>query len=231
MTKDIFLPHPLTREEELYYCQRMNEGDLQAKEILITHNLRLVKSIANRFSKDPNFYDLRDDFYSIGCIGLIKGIDTFDLKKGRTISTYCSRCVENEILMHIRNQVKKNKNNVSLSDVIHQDIDGNDLTYEDILINEKFNVEEQVITNEMIKVMLDRIGQLDNRLRTIVEKYRGINGHDELKQKEIGKIFGIQQTYVSRLHKRAIKLLEKDLTQEYAPVKAKILAKSDRKFL
>ncbi len=199
---------PLSREEEEKYLDLHFNGDIDAKNKLIEHNLRLTAHIAKKFSAGN--YD-NDELISIGTIGLIKGINTFKADKKTRLSTYVSRCIENEILMWIRNQ-KKYRNDLSLQQALGVDKDGNEVTFEDKLCDTSQGVDVQVETqiqiNEM-SLILDDVLTYDE-LEVI--KYRYGIGCEELTQREIAKIMNISRSYVSRIEKKALSKLEKALS-------------------
>ncbi len=206
-TNKVFL-QPLSREEEEYYLNLYFQGDQFAKNKLIEHNLRLTAHIAKKFSMGN--YD-NDELISIGTIGLIKGVNTFKSDKKTRLSTYVSRCIENELLMWIRNQ-KKYKNDLSLQQALGVDKDGNEVTFEDKLCDLSQGVDTQVETKIQIgemNLVLEKILTTDE-LRVIKFRY-GINC-EELTQREIAEIMHISRSYVSRIEKKALKKLEKILS-------------------
>ncbi len=206
-TNKVFL-QPLSREEEEYYLQLYFEGDTYAKNKLIEHNLRLTAHIAKKFSMGN--YD-NDELISIGTIGLIKGVNTFKADKKTRLSTYVSRCIENELLMWIRNQ-KKYKNDLSLQQALGVDKDGNEVTFEDKLCDLSQGVDIQVETQIQIKEMNLVLEKILSKDELTVIKFRyGINC-EELTQREIAEIMHISRSYVSRIEKKALKKLEKVLS-------------------
>ncbi len=205
-TNRVFL-QPLSRKEEAYYLQCYFEGDEEARKKLIEHNLRLTAHIAKKFSLGN--YD-NDELISIGTIGLIKGVNTFKADKKTRLSTYVSRCIENELLMWLRNQ-KKYKNDLSLQQALGVDKDGNEVTFEDKLSDSTQKVDVQVETKIQIKemnIILDKVLTTDE---LAVIRYRYGLGCEELTQREIADIMNISRSYVSRIEKRALKRLEKVL--------------------
>lgn len=206
-TSKVFL-QPLSKEDEEYYLQRYFEGDMEAKNKLIEHNLRLTAHIAKKFSVGN--YD-NDELISIGTIGLIKGVNTFKADKKTRLSTYVSRCIENELLMWIRNQ-KKYKNDLSLQQALGVDKDGNEVTFEDKLFDLGQGIDKQVETKIQIKEMNLVLEKILSSDELTVIKYRYGIGCDELTQREIAEIMNISRSYVSRIEKKALKKLEKILS-------------------
>ena len=193
------LPHPLSKEDELEALLLFQKGDMQARNKLIEHNLRLVVYIAKRFESNPIFME---DLISIGTFGLIKAIQTFDLDKNIKLVTYASRCIENEILMHLR---KKNKQKVEVSfdEPLNIDYDGNELLLSDILGTSNDLVKDEFMLNENKKAVLSAIEHLEPREKEIMMMRYGIQ-MEELTQKDIAEKLGISQSYISRLEKRII---------------------------
>ena len=197
-SNDIF-PEPLSKTEEEENVKKMLLGDKEARNKLIEHNLRLVAHIVK---KDDNKNET-DDLISIGTIGLIKGIDTFSYKHGTRITTYCARCIENEILMNYRNN-KKNNKNVSINESIGFDKDGNEITLLDILKTPDPDYAMDIHKNNNIKLLKTYFNVLNKREKEIIIKRYGLNNQDEITQKEIAKELGISRSYVSRIEKRAL---------------------------
>ena len=196
-------PQPLSEEEEAKFLELMQKGDEEARNILIKHNLRLVAHITKKF--DGTNEDI-DDLISIGTIGLIKGINTFDPEKGTKLATYAARCIENEILMHLRS-TKKNRSEVSIYDPIGVDKEGNEITLIDVLGTERDVVADTVETSFEYEMLLDRVKVLTKREKKVLELRFGlINGYRKT-QREIAKMLGISRSYVSRIEKRAIEKL------------------------
>lgn len=192
-------PKPLTQAEEDMYIAKMQEGDDEARSILIERNLRLVAHIIKKYY--ANAKD-QDDLVSIGTIGLIKAVSTFNGGKGTRLATYASRCIENEILMYFRNQ-RKTQGDVYIDEPIESDKDGNELTLRDIIAVED-SIAEDVdlkIKTEQLTVFLRK---LPVRERMILELRYGIGGRRPLAQREVAKLLGISRSYVSRLEKKAI---------------------------
>lgn len=193
-------PDPLPKEEEEIYITKMLQGDKEARSKLIEHNLRLVAHIVKKF--ESNINDI-DDLIGIGTVGLIKGIDSFSPNKNVKLTTYIAKCAENEILMYFRAD-KKNSKNVSLYDGISYDKDGNEVTILDVLKTTDPDFAEEIYKNDNIKLLKEYIKILTSREREVLTKRYGLDGQDEITQKEIAKNLGISRSYVSRIEKRAI---------------------------
>ncbi len=200
------LPPPLEKEIEEELVIRSNNGDMDARNKLIEHNLRLVVFLAKKY--DNTMYDL-EDLVSIGTIGLIKGVKTYKLDKNIKLATYASRCIDNEILMFLRKN-KRRKVEVSFEDSINLDSDGNELHLEDVLGTED-NIVEKSYEDEVDKILLfNEIRKLNKRDRDILILRYGLNNSEEYTQKEVADMLNISQSYISRIEKKAIKKL-KDL--------------------
>ena len=204
------LPPPLKGQEELSVLERLEQGDEWAKRQLIEHNLRLVVFIARRFE---NTGVNLEDLISIGTIGLIKAIGTYRRDKNIKLATYASRCIENEILMHIR-KISSQKAEVSLDEPINMDYDGNELLLSDIL-----GTDEDVVTGRLedeVDLMLLRqaLRELPPREQEIIWMRYGLNGRKELTQKEVAVKMGISQSYISRLEKRIMEKLRKEIIRQ-----------------
>ena len=197
-SNDVF-PEPLTKEQEEEYVKKMLQGNIEARNKLIEHNLRLVAHIVKKYDNKSE----TDDLISIGTIGLIKGIDSYSYKHGTRITTYCARCIENEILMNYRNN-KKNNKNVSINESIGFDKDGNEITLLDILKTPDPDFAMDIHTKNNIKLLKTYFNVLNNREKDIIIKRYGLNNQDEVTQKEIAKELGISRSYVSRIEKRAL---------------------------
>ena len=210
ITQNAF-PQPLSEEEEAFYLQKMQEGDEEAKNMLIKHNLRLVAHIAKKFD---SVAEDTDDLISIGTIGLIKGINTFNITKGAKLATYSARCVENEILMHLRAQ-KKRKCEVSINDPIGTDKEGNEISLLDILGTEANYVLDEVELKVQVGKLYEQLNKiLTPREREIVQLRYGLTPYGYKTQREIAQKLDISRSYVSRIEKKALKKLEKELVQE-----------------
>ena len=197
-SNDVF-PEPLTKDEEEENVKKMFQGDKNARNELIEHNLRLVAHIVKKYDNKNE----TDDLISIGTIGLIKGIDSYSYKHGTRITTYCARCIENEILMNYRNN-KKNNKNVSINESIGFDKDGNEITLLDILRTPDPDFAMDIHTKNNIKLLKTYFNVLNKREKEIIIKRYGLNNQDEVTQKEIAKELGISRSYVSRIEKRAL---------------------------
>lgn len=200
------LPPPLKPEEELFYLQNLRK-DESIKGILIERNLRLVVYIARKFE---NTKIAIEDLISIGTIGLIKAVNTFDPDKKIKLATYASKCIENEILMYLR-KTSKMKNEISFDEPLNTDWDGNELLLSDILGTEG-DIIFKYLEDEVDKALLDEaIRKLSSRERTIVELRFGLTSGMEKTQKEVADLLGISQSYISRLEKRIIRRLRKEM--------------------
>lgn len=193
-------PDPLTKEEEEKAIEGARRGDKEQRNKLIEHNLRLVAHIVKKF--DYKNAD-QDDLISIGTIGLIKGVDTFSNKKGTKITTYCARCIENEILMYFRSNNKNNKN-VSLNEAIGFDKEGNEITIMDVLKTPKPDFVEEITIKDNIKLLDQYMKILTPREKDILIRRYGLYNNEEQTQKEIAKVMKISRSYVSRIEKRAL---------------------------
>ena len=193
-------PEPLETDDEQKYIELMLNGDKDARNILIEHNLRLVAHIVKKY--DTNKDDI-DDLISIGTIGLIKGIDSYKTNKGIKLTTYVARCIENEILMFYRGD-KKNSKNISINESIGFDKEGNEISLLDILKTPKPDYALDIHKKDNIKLMKTYFKYLTKREKEILIKRYGLDDKDELTQKEIAKELGISRSYVSRIEKRAI---------------------------
>ena len=198
------LPPPLSKEEELNYVIRAREGDENAKNILIEHNLRLVVFLAKKYENTG--YEL-DDLVSIGSIGLIKGINTYKPDKNIKLATYASRCIANEILMFLRKN-KKRKTEISFEDALNYDNECNELHLEDILGTEDDLVSKEY-EDKVDKLALQKeINKLKPRDKQIMVMRYGLNNTKEYTQKEVAELLGISQSYISRIEKKVIKNLK-----------------------
>ena len=192
-------PEQLPKEIEEKLIKQMKNGDKEARNKLIEHNLRLVAHIVKKFESTNQ--DI-DDLIGIGTVGLIKGIDTYSETKKVKLATYAAKCAENEILMYFRAD-KKNSKNISLYDEISYDKEGNKITILDILKTEDIDYADEIYKNDNIKLLKKYLNVLTKREREIIEDRYGLNNKDELTQKEIAKKLNISRSYVSRLEKRA----------------------------
>lgn len=198
--KNQAFPQPLSPEEEAKYLKEMQDGSHEARNKLIEHNLRLVAHIVKKFD---NTGEDTEDLISIGTIGLIKGIESYAVGKGTKLATYAARCVENEILMHLRT-LKKVRKDISLHDPIGQDKEGNEISLIDILEAENENIIEYIQLNMELSKMAKYFSILDKREKEVIIYRYGLNNNKELTQKEIAKRLNISRSYVSRIEKRAL---------------------------
>ena len=209
VTEKSSFPKPLSKEKEEEYVRLAEQGDKEAKEILIKHNLRLVAHIAKKYAN----YGDNDELISVGSIGLIKAVDSFKTGRGTQLATYASRCIENEILMTLR-VTKKHRQSVSLSDPIGVDKDGNELTIMDML-SEGGSVIEDVESN----ILMEKLGEITSKCLTdreyeIVKMRYGLGGVPALTQREVATKFGISRSYVSRIEKHALAKIKERLVEE-----------------
>ena len=203
-------PKPLTAEEERHYLALAAQGDLEARNVLIERNLRLVSHIMKKYYTQTSD---QEDLISIGTIGLIKGINTFDGSKGARLATYAARCVENEILMYFRGQ-RKSAQDVSLSDYIETGTDGTPLALMDV-VAEDTDLMEQVSAREQVAQLRRAIGQcLTQQEQQVILLRYGMGGEAPKRQREVAKITGISRSYVSRIEKRALEKLRAALEHE-----------------
>ena len=201
-------PQPLCEEEEKSYLIKFKEGDLLAKGILVERNLRLVAHIVKKYSYQGKDVD---DLISIGTVGLIKAVEAFDLSKGVRLATYAARCIENEILMLIRNN-KKTKGDVYLQDPIGTDKEGNEISLMDVLSSNEDSIFEIVENKLQIQKLYDKINfALKDREKTIIQMRYGLVDGNPRTQRELALILGISRSYVSRIEKTALKKLNKEL--------------------
>ena len=191
---------PLSKEDEEKYVLKMINGDKDARNELIEHNLRLVAHIAKKLTTDENKLD---DLISIGTIGLIKGIDTYKYNKNVKITTYAARCIQNEILMFYR-QNKKNLNIISLNDSIGFDKDGNEISLMEVIPDDKPNIIENVLKNNYLSLTKKYFKHLNRKEQDILIKRYGLNNKPSKTQKEIADSLNISRSYVSRIEKRAL---------------------------
>lgn len=197
------LPEPLSKEEEVKYVELALNGDEFARNKLIEHNLRLVVFLAKKY-ENTNI-DL-EDLVSIGTIGLIKGVNTYKLDKNIKLATYASRCIDNEILMYLR-KTKRRRGEVSFEDSLSFDAEGNELHLEDVLGTESDIVTKGLEDETNKELLKSEIDKLNDRDREIIELRYGLNGKEELTQKEVADLLGISQSYISRIEKKVIKKL------------------------
>lgn len=204
------LPEPLAEEIEKKYVLEMLEGNLDARNVLIEHNMRLVVFIAKRF-ESPKV--LLEDLISIGSMGLIKGVETFKLDKNIKLATYASRCIENEILMFLR-KISKQKSEISLDEALNVDGDGNELLLVDVIPTNQSLAIDEAISNEKERLMYEAIEKLNKREKEIITLRFGLYRTIELTQKEVADKLGISQSYISRLEKKIIDKLKKEMEKK-----------------
>ena len=199
-------PTPLSADDEKKYVEKTKSGDAEAREMLIRHNLRLVAHIVKKYSNAGE----ADDLISVGSIGLIKGIESFEYGRGSQLATYCAKCIDNEILMHIRSN-KKHRGAASLFESVGTDKDGNEITLMDIIPHTGDSVLTQVETNILYSKILEIVDRvLSAREKEIIKKRYGI-GYESMTQLQISKQLKISRSYVSRIEKRAISKISKEI--------------------
>lgn len=197
---------PLSRESELYYLKRSKSGDIEARNILVEYNLRLVAHIVKKYN---NFERDMDDLISIGTIGLIKAINTYDIEKGNRLVTYASRCIENELLMMLRQERKCSKE-LSLYEPIGTDKEGNEINLLDIVEYDNADIADHIILEDNIAVLYHAIqSSLDERERKVLTLRYGLYGIHPLTQREVASALDISRSYVSRIEKKALNKLRR----------------------
>lgn len=204
------LPPPLSKEEERVVFKGLSEGKQNCRDILIVHNLRLVVYIAKKFETHAASLE---DLISIGTIGLIKAVNTFEPDKNIKLATYASRCIENEILMYLRKSSNKRQES-SIDEPLNVDCDGNELLLSDVLGTEQNQVGTQLEQSAERTMLLDAVERLSSREKQIMQLRFGLAGFSEHTQKEVADLIGISQSYISRLEKRIIRRLRTDLEKE-----------------
>lgn len=195
---------PLSKEEEEECLARLQNGDIEARNQLVEHNLRLVVYVAKRY--ENNTYNL-EDLISIGTLGLFKAVSTFHADKNIKLATYASRCIENEILMYLRKRAHS-KNELSLDEPLNQDHDGNELLLSDIISEDGRMINEELYTDEQKSLLRDALKDLRPREKMILSMRFGLDGKEEMTQKEVADSLGISQSYISRLEKKILKKLK-----------------------
>ena len=205
------LPAPLTKAEEAIVMERIEKGEKNAREPLITHNLRLVVYIAKKFDSTGAGVE---DLISIGTIGLIKAVKTFCPSRNIKLATYASRCIENEILMYLRKSSQL-KNEMSIDEPLNIDWDGNELLLSDVLGSEHDVVNHRIEQEVECNLLLKAVNKLSEREKNIMQMRFGLEGHKEHTQKEVADLLGISESYISRLEKKIIERLKKDLEKVY----------------
>ncbi len=201
------LPEPLSKEDELKYLMEAKEGSVDAKNKLIEHNLRLVVYLSKKYENTK--IDL-EDLVSIGTIGLIKGINTYKMDKNIKLATYASRCIDNEILMYLRKNKKRNAD-VSLEESLSFDSEGNELHLEDILGTDPDLVTKELEDNDLKLTLMKEINRLPERDRQIMKLRYGLFGEKEITQKELAQKLNISQSYISRIEKKVIKKIKETI--------------------
>lgn len=198
-------PMPLSKKEESLYLQRFKQGDIEARNKLVEHNLRLVAHIIKKYYSSTND---QDDLVSIGTIGLIKAINTFDDDKGIRLSSYAARCIENEVLMYFRS-TKKTSRDISMNEPIDIDKEGNSLTIIDIMSTQDTIVDDLdiKIRSGQLRKYMDEV--LNEREKRIIMLRYGLDDNEELTQREVAKALGISRSYISRIEKKALQKLKK----------------------
>ena len=204
------LPPPLSKEEEQAIIDRLQQGDIKSRDKLVEHNLRLVVYIAKKFENSGvNIEDL----ISIGTIGLIKAVNTFKADKNIKLATYASRCIENEILMYLR-KINQQKLDISLDEPLNVDWDGNELLLSDVLGSDGLEINDNVEQEDEKRILHTCMQDLSDRERLIMNMRFGLDGKKEHTQKEVADILGISQSYISRLEKRIILKLKRDIERQ-----------------
>lgn len=206
--KHDILPPPLKGEEERKVIDQAVSGNQKARDTLIEHNLRLVVYVAKRYDNSTNCP--LEDLISIGTIGLVKAINTFKAYKNIKLATYASRCIENEILMYLRKN-NKIRYEISLDEPLNIDYDGNELLLGDIVGTDDDLVEQEMMKSDQRKLFYEALKDLNEREKEILILRYGLSNHDELTQKDVAKLLGISQSYISRLEKKIIKKLRNQL--------------------
>ena len=206
--KHDILPPPLKGEEERKVIDQAVSGNQKARDTLIEHNLRLVVYVAKRYDNSTNCP--LEDLISIGTIGLVKAINTFKADKNIKLATYASRCIENEILMYLRKN-NKIRYEISLDEPLNIDYDGNELLLGDIVGTDDDLVEQEMMKSDQRNLFYEALKDLNQREKEILILRYGLSNHDELTQKDVAKLLGISQSYISRLEKKIIKKLRNQL--------------------
>ena len=201
------LPPPMSKEEEDDCLSRITQGARKAREALITHNLRLVVYIAKKFENTGIGIE---DLVSIGTIGLIKAVNTFCPEKNIKLATYASRCIENEILMYLRKTANR-KTEISIDEPLNTDHDGNELLLSDVLAGDGESINYDIEYEDEKNLLHAVVNKLNPREKMIIDMRFGINGYDEHTQKEVADIMGISQSYISRLEKRIIRRIKREM--------------------
>lgn len=202
---------PLSLEEERHYLELSHQGDMEARNLLVEHNLRLVAHIAKKYH---NFDREKDDLISVGTIGLIKAINTYKAEKGHRLVTYASRCIENELLMMFR-QERKTSKDTSLYEPIGVDKEGNEIHLLDVLGSEEIDIAQKIDQDENIRQLYEILNKMESSREkdTLIMRY-GLYGKEPMTQKEVAKKLQISRSYVSRIEKKAITMLKKQMGDE-----------------
>lgn len=206
------LPEPLKKEDETILLEKYSAGDRSIRQTLIERNLRLVVYIAKKFE---NTGINIEDLISIGTIGLIKGVNTYNIDKNTKLATYCSRCIENEILMHLR-KTSNIKSEISFDEPLNVDWDGNELMLSDILGTDGDIVVKPIEDDADKRIIQKAVAKLKDREQEIICMRFGLCGYEERTQKDVAELLGISQSYISRLEKRIIKRLKADISKQLA---------------
>ncbi len=204
--EELFRHRILSVAEAEWLVRRMKEGDPDARSILIRHHMRLLANIAHRFENTGIPFE---DLFSIGMIGLIKGVDSFNPNKGSKLATYAGRCVENEILMYLRKS-RRRVSEVSMNEVINVDFEGKEMTLLEILTNDE-NILDDIVADHERESLLRLVDSLSQRDKKVIELCFGLNGKDTHLQREIAKMMGFEQSYVSRIVRKALLKLRKKI--------------------
>ena len=205
-------PEPLSSEEEEKYLRLYEKGDEKAKKVLIERNLRLVAHIAKKYNVSS--ID-QEDIISIGTIGLIKAVNSYNMDKGVRLATYAARCIENEILMHLRS-TKKISQEISINEALGQDKEGNEITFIDVIESDNKCIEDEIDLKMKVKKLYKKIEEvLQDREKMIIELRFGLNGKETKTQSQIAKELGISRSYVSRIETKAINKLSKEMKNLY----------------
>ena len=204
-----FLP-PLTKEEEAYYLKRLRQGDKKAKDVLIEHNMRLVAHIVKKYHQNDRELE---ELISIGTIGLIKGVNSFDETKGSKLVTYAAKCIENELLMYIRLEKKKARE-VSIYDSAGTDKDGNEVSLLDVIGNNDENTLNVLILSDNVVQLYEVLNRLpDDKSKQVIVLRYGLYGRTPMTQKQVAGLLGISRSYVSRIEKKALLTLRREMEE------------------
>lgn len=204
-------PKPLSSEEEAYYLSRYKAGDIDAKNILVERNLRLVVHIVKKYASTGRD---SDELIAIGIVGLVKAVNTFKTDKGSRLGTYAARCIDNELLMMLRTERKLNRE-ISLYEPIGTDKEGNEISFIDVVEDTTTDIVDNMMLSERIQKMYHAIAEvLNEREREIIYRRYGLHGFREVTQREIGKHMGISRSYVSRIEKKALEKLRRHMMED-----------------